>query len=342
LILKFVLETLRGRRGLAPAGVAALTQVNFLRRSDPVHVSESASCVKMRCGLAVWLTWQARVAALARAIFNFQRSRRHNMINKTKRGFLQSGALMTTGAVVGCAAPGFAANAPSTPFGVPQTYVPIAGSTDMFPVRRIYCIGRNYAAHAIEMGSDPTREPPFFFQKPTDAIQVVMPGKVADHPYPSLTKNYHYEVELVAALNKGGRNIPMDKALEHVYGYALGLDMTRRDLQRGMGDQKKPWEIGKSFDSSAPIGQIHKVAQTGHYTKGAIWLKVNGTVKQQATLNHMIWSVAEQIAKLSEAFELFPGDIIYSGTPENVGPVVKGDVIECHIDGLPELSVKIV
>ena len=263
-------------------------------------------------------------------------------IDKTKRGFLQSGALMTTGAVVGCAAPGIAANAPSTPFGVAQTYVPIAGSTDMFPVRRIYCIGRNYAAHAIEMGSDPTREPPFFFQKPTDAIQVVMPGKVADHRYPSLTKNYHYEVELVAAISKGGRNIPMDKALEHVYGYALGLDMTRRDLQRGMGDQKKPWEIGKSFDSSAPIGQIHKVAQTGHYTNGAIWLKVNGTIKQQATLNHMIWSVAEQISKLSEAFELFPGDIIYSGTPENVGPVVKGDVIECHIDGLPELSVKIV
>ena len=264
------------------------------------------------------------------------------MIDQTKRGFLHTGALMTTGAVVGCALPGTAANTPSTPFGVAQTYVPIAGSTEMFPVRRIYCIGRNYAAHAIEMGSDPTREPPFFFQKPTDAIQVVMPGKVADHRYPSLTKNYHYEVELVAALYKGGRNIPTDKALEHVYGYALGLDMTRRDLQRGMGDQKKPWEIGKSFDSSAPIGQIHKVAQTGHYIQGTIWLKVNGTVKQQATLNHMIWSVAEQISKLSEAFELFPGDIIYSGTPENVGPVVKGDVIECHIDGLPELSVRIV
>ena len=157
-----------------------------------------------------------------------------------------------------------------------------------------------------------------------------------------MTKNYHYEVELVAALGKGGRTIPIDKALDLVYGYALGLDMTRRDLQRGMGDQKKPWEIGKSFDRSAPIGPIHKVAQTGHYTKGTIWLKVNGQTKQQATLNHMIWSVAEQISKLSEAFELFPGDLIYSGTPENVGPVLRGDVIECHIDGLPELSVKIV
>lgn len=260
----------------------------------------------------------------------------------SKRGLLQSGVLMTAGAMVGCATPGTAANTPATPFTVPGTYVPIAGSSEMFPVRRIYCIGRNYAAHAIEMGSDPTREPPFFFQKPTDAIQAVAPGTVADHPYPSLTKNYHYEVELVAALSKGGRNIPMSAALDCVYGYALGLDMTRRDLQRGMGDQKKPWEIGKSFDRSAPIGPIHKVAQTGHYTKGAIWLKVNGQTKQQATLNHMIWSVAEQISRLSEAFELFPGDIIYSGTPENVGPVVKGDVIECHIDGLPGLSVKIV
>ena len=260
----------------------------------------------------------------------------------SRRGWLQSTALVTAGAVAGCAVPGGAANAPATPFSVVDTYIPIAGSAQMFPVRRIYCIGRNYAAHAIEMGSDPTRELPFFFQKPTDAIQVVLPGKVADHPYPTLTKNYHYEVELVAALSKGGRDIPIDKALDLVFGYALGLDMTRRDLQRGMGDQKKPWEVGKSFDVSAPVGPIHKVAQTGHYTQGAIWLKVNGQIRQHATLNHMIWSVAEQISKLSEAFELFPGDIIYSGTPENVGPVVKGDVIQCHIDGLPELSIKIV
>ncbi len=268
------------------------------------------------------------------------------LMNLKKRGLLQSGVLMTAGAVMGCATSSTANNAPATPFSVPITYVPIAGSSEMFPVRRIYCIGRNYAAHAIEMGSDPTREPPFFFQKPTDAIQLVLPGKVVNHTYPSLTKNYHYEVELVAALHKGGRNIPMDKALELVYGYALGLDMTRRDLQRGMGDQKKPWEIGKSFDQSAPIGPIHKVAQTGHFgqanTQGNIWLKVNGQVKQQATLSHMIWSVAEQISKLSDAFELFPGDIIYSGTPENVGPVVKGDVIDCHIDGLPDLSIRIV
>ena len=192
------------------------------------------------------------------------------------------------------------------------------------------------------MGSDPTREPPFFFQKPTDAIQFAAPAKVTDHPYPSLTKNYHYEVELVAALRSGGRSIPINKALDHVYGYALGLDMTRRDLQRGMGDQKKPWEIGKSFDHSAPIGPLHPASQIGHFSEGAIWLKVNGVVKQNANLNQMIWNVAEQISQLSEAFELMAGDIIYSGTPENVGPVVKGDVIECHIDKLPNLSVKIV
>jgi fumarylpyruvate hydrolase len=192
------------------------------------------------------------------------------------------------------------------------------------------------------MGSDPTREPPFFFQKPTDAIQNVPVNTVADHPYPSLTKNYHYEVELVAALKSGGTNIPAEKALDHVYGYAVGLDMTRRDLQRKLGDEKKPWEIGKSFDRSAPIGPIHKIEQVGHFPKGAISLSVNGAVKQNSNLTHMIWSVAEQIAQLSTAFELAAGDIIYSGTPENVGPVVKGDVILCKIENLPDMSVRIV
>ena len=246
-------------------------------------------------------------------------------------------------AVIGATPTGASAQSSAKPlFAVPVTVIPIVGATEVFPVRRIYCIGRNYAAHAREMGSDPTREPPFFFQKPTDAVQLVPAGGVVDHPYPSLTKNYHYEVELVAALKSGGRDIPMDKALDHVFGYAVGLDMTRRDLQRGMGDQKKPWEIGKSFDKSAPIGPIHPVAKVGHYTKGAISLAVNGAEKQKADLSFMIWSVAEQIAKLSEAFELMAGDIIYSGTPENVGPVVVGDTILCKIDGLPDLSVKIV
>ena len=259
-----------------------------------------------------------------------------------RRRFFKQSVLVGAGALGAQASLSHAHSAVKTPFQVTATYLPIVGSDEMFPVRRIYCIGRNYAAHAREMGSDPTREPPFFFQKPTDAIQHVPQGQVADHPYPPLTKNYHYEAELVAVLGKGGKNIAVDKALDLVYGYTLGLDMTRRDLQRAMGDQKKPWEIGKSFDQSAPIGAVHRVAQTGHFTKGAIWLKVNGVTKQSADLNQMIWSVAEQISKLSEAFTLLPGDIIFSGTPENVGPVVVGDVIEMHIDGLPNLSVKIV
>ncbi len=227
-------------------------------------------------------------------------------------------------------------------FTVPRPVVPVIGRDKGFPVRRIYCIGRNYAAHAREMGSDPTREPPFFFQKPTDAIQYVAPGTTGENPYPTLTKNYHYELELVVALGKGGSNIPLASALELVYGYAVGLDMTRRDLQRGMGEQKKPWEIGKSFDHAAPIGPIHPVQVVGHPDRGSIILKVNGETKQSADLSQMIWSVPEQISRLSEAFELAPGDIIYSGTPENVGPVVKGDLIECHIDKFPELKLRIV
>ncbi len=259
-----------------------------------------------------------------------------------RRHFFESSAVVSTSALVGMSGNAAAAQTVKTPFEVPGVYIPVVDSDAFFPVRRIYCIGRNYAAHAREMGSDPTREPPFFFQKPTDAVQFVPQGTVADHPYPTLTKNYHYEAELVAALHKGGRNIAVADALNHVYGYTLGLDMTRRDLQRALGDEKKPWEIGKSFDHSAPLGAIHKLGQVGHFSQGAIWLKVNGQVKQNANLNQMIWSVAEQISKLSEAFELFPGDIIFSGTPENVGPVVRGDVIEMHIDGLPDLSVKIV
>lgn len=241
----------------------------------------------------------------------------------------------------GCASVTANPSAP-TPFTVAGVTIPVAGTSEVFPVRRIYCIGRNYAAHAREMGSDPTREPPFFFQKPTDAIQFIAPGKTVDHPYPTLTKNYHYEIELVAALKSGGKNITMENALSHVYGYAVGLDMTRRDLQRALGDEKKPWEIGKSFDMSAPIGPIHRVSQIGHIGKAGITLAVNGTVKQTSNLTHMIWSVSEQIVRLSQAFELKAGDIIYSGTPENVGPVVRGDVMLGHIDGLPDISVKVV
>jgi fumarylpyruvate hydrolase len=234
------------------------------------------------------------------------------------------------------------AKGPSLLFAITQTTLPIVGSDQVFPVRRIYCIGRNYAAHAREMGSDPTREPPFFFQKPTDAVQVVFPGPAVDHPYPPLTSNYHYEVELVAMLKSGGKNIPAAKALDHVYGYAVGLDMTRRDLQIGMREQKKPWSLGKGFDHGAPIGPILPAARIGHPSKGAISLEVNGVVRQKSDLSNMTWSVAEQIEKLSEAFELKAGDIIMTGTPENVGPVVPGDLIVCKIAGLPDLSIRVV
>jgi len=260
-----------------------------------------------------------------------------------RRKVLSTGSAAAVAALAGCATGGAAAptGGGKTVFTVAQPTLPIVGTNEVFPVRRIYCIGRNYAAHAREMGSDPNREPPFFFQKPSDAIQFVAIGTTADHPYPPLTKNYHYEIELVAALGKGGRNVSPEDALALVYGYTIGLDMTRRDLQRAMGDEKKPWEIGKSFDRSAPMGPLHRVADVGHFTKGAITLKVNGATKQSADLNMMTWSVAEQISKLSQAFELFPGDLIYSGTPENVGPVVPGDVMQGSIAGLPTLDVRV-
>jgi len=263
------------------------------------------------------------------------------MSGSKRRKVLQTAAALAAGGAASYLASGPAAGQVRTPFAVAPTFIPIAGTSDVFPVRRIYCIGRNYAAHAREMGSDPNREPPFFFQKPSDAIQIVAIGTTADHPYPPLTKNYHYEIELVAALGKGGRNVAPEEALSLVYGYTIGLDMTRRDLQRAMGDEKKPWEIGKSFDRSAPMGPLHRVADVGHFTKGAIVLKVNGVTKQSADLNMMTWSVAEQISKLSQAFELFPGDLIYSGTPENVGPVVPGDVMQGSIAGLPTLDVRV-
>ena len=215
--------------------------------------------------------------------------------------------------------------------------LPIVGSGDLFPVRRIFCVGRNYAEHQKEMGGD-GRETPFFFLK--SEFSLVVRG--GDVHYPAKTSNYHYETELVVALHKGGRRIDVKRANDHIFGYAVGLDMTRRDLQGEAKKMGRPWEMGKAFDNSAPCTALLPAAQSGHPAKGAIWLKVNGQLKQNANLNQMIWSVAEQVSRLSEAFELFPGDIIYSGTPENVGPVVRGDVIEMHIDGLPNLSVKVV
>jgi len=259
----------------------------------------------------------------------------------SRRGLIGAGAALTLAGTAGAKAKAAAPEAKFV-FTLPVTTVPVVDTDEVFPVRRIYCIGRNYPEHSREMGSDPTREPPFFFQKPADAVEFVQPGTVGDHAYPSLTHNYHHEIELVAFLKSGGANIPIDQALSHVYGYTVGLDMTRRDLQREMGNEKKPWEIGKSFDHAAPMGPIHRADKIGHPTKGAISLAINGKVRQQADLSDMIWSVAEQISKLSEAFELKAGDMVYSGTPANVGPVVKGDVLVGKIDGFPDLSIRIV
>ncbi len=255
-----------------------------------------------------------------------------------RRELLVGGA----GAVAAVAVPAAAQGQGEVLFAQPGAFIPVVGTNQRFQVRRIYCVGRNYAAHAIERGSDPTREPPFFFQKPTDAIQLAPENATIDHPYPPATKNYHYEVELVAALGKGGRNIAADRAFDCVFGYAVGLDMTRRDLQNAMASEKKPWEIGKSFDHAAVVSHLTPASKSGHFTKGAITLKVNGQLKQSSDLSKMIWNVAEQIAHLSTYYELFPGDIIYSGTPENVGPVVQGDVMTGHIDGLYDISVRVV
>jgi fumarylpyruvate hydrolase len=226
-------------------------------------------------------------------------------------------------------------------FSIAQPMLPIVGTSDMFPVRRIYCIGRNYAAHAREMGSDPTREPPFFFQKPSDAIQFVAPGTTADHPYPTLTKNYHYEIELVAALDKGGRNLSNEQALDLVFGYTVGLDMTRRDLQGEAKKLGRPWEVGKAFESAAPCSEIVPASAIGHPAQGAVWLKVNGEPRQKGDLNQLIWKVPEMIVYLSGLFELRAGDLIFSGTPAGVGPVKRGDVLHGGVDGVGELKVTV-
>ncbi|BDB26824.1 hypothetical protein Tamer19_19770 [Cupriavidus sp. TA19] len=220
--------------------------------------------------------------------------------------------------------------------------IPVAGSDDQFAVRRVYCVGRNYAAHAREMGFDPDREPPFFFCKPADAIVPVQAGTTLDLPYPAQTQNYHYEAELVAVVGKGGSDIPVEQALEHVWGYAVGLDMTRRDLQMKMREMGRPWEIGKAFDASAPVGPIHRASDIGHPQQAGLWLTVNGETKQRSTVAHLIWSVAETVAYLSQFFRLEPGDVIFTGTPEGVGAVKAGDTMVTGVDGLGELTVRVV
>lgn len=225
----------------------------------------------------------------------------------------------------------------------PTVGVPIDGSDDRFPVRRVYCVGRNYAAHAREMGFDPVREPPFFFCKPNDDASVVpvAEGATATLPYPPLTRNYHYEAELVVAIGKGGHDIAQADAASHVFGYAVGLDMTRRDLQIAAREQGRPWEVGKAFDFSAPIAPIVRRADAPGVDSAGIVLEIDGTVRQQATIAHLIWSVDEVIANLSTLFTLQPGDLIFTGTPEGVGAVQRGQSMVVRIDGLPSLSVRI-
>jgi fumarylpyruvate hydrolase len=215
--------------------------------------------------------------------------------------------------------------------------VPIEGSADLLPVRRIFCVGRNYAEHAREMGMDPEREPPFFFTKPADAI---VPGG-GDVPYPSRTQNLHHEIELVVALARGGRGIAVDAALDCIYGYAVGLDLTRRDLQAEARTQGKPWDTAKAFDRSAPLSAIVPAARIGHPARGRVELSVNGALRQQGDLADMIWNVPEIIAELSTLFELAPGDLIFTGTPAGVGPLVAGDRVQGRIEGVGELQIKV-
>jgi fumarylpyruvate hydrolase len=219
----------------------------------------------------------------------------------------------------------------------PVASVAVVGTTDRWPVRRIFCVGRNYAAHAREMGKDPDREPPFFFTKPADAV--VDSGETV--AYPPETNDFHYEAELVVAIGRGGRGITESEALGHVWGYAVGNDLTRRDLQLAARDKGRPWDWGKAFDRSAVIGPLHPVAETGHLGTGAIRLAVNGTVKQDADLSELIWSVPEIVSILSHSIALAPGDLLMTGTPAGVGPLVPGDACVVGIEGLGEITTRI-
>ncbi len=223
----------------------------------------------------------------------------------------------------------------------PVVGLPIMDSQQLFPVRRVYCVGRNYAEHAKEMGFT-GREDPFFFCKPADALVPVPVGQVGKMPYPSKTDNLHFEMELVVALGSGGRDIAVDRANDCIFGYALGLDMTRRDLQGECKKQGRPWEIGKGFDQSGPIGPIWSRAVTGTLSQGSISLDVNGTQRQSSDLSQMIWNIPETISYLSGLFELKAGDLIFTGTPEGVGAVVRGDKMVGRVAGLGEFEVEVV
>ena len=222
-----------------------------------------------------------------------------------------------------------------------RTTLPVAGSTDMFPVRRVYCVGRNYAAHTIEMGHDPDREDPFFFLKCPENIVTADAGGDIIFPYPPASNDVHHEIEMIVALKSGGTDIAVNDALSHVYGYGAGLDMTRRDLQGEMKKAGRPWEIGKAFDYSAPMSPLVPASDIGHPDAGAVWLKVNGEVRQTGDLNQMIWKVPEMISYLSGLFELAAGDLIMSGTPSGVGPVVRGDDMDGFVEGVGSIHCKV-
>jgi fumarylpyruvate hydrolase len=223
-----------------------------------------------------------------------------------------------------------------------QIAVPVIGRDEQFPVRRVYCVGRNYAAHAREMGFDPDREPPFFFCKPDNSVVVVKPGTTGTIAYPPGTSDYQHEIELVVAIGKSGSNISVEQAPDYVFGYAVGLDMTRRDLQIKSRDKGRPWELGKAFDQSAPISSIYPVAAFGHPKNQAISLMVDGTQKQKSDLSNLIWSVPEVVMHLSQFFTLQPGDLIYTGTPEGVGKVIAGQTMLGEIEGLGQLHVNVI
>ena len=213
----------------------------------------------------------------------------------------------------------------------------VAGADTRFPVRRIYCVGRNYAAHAREMGHDPDREPPFFFQKNPDALL----ESGSRFPYPTASRNVHFEIELVCAIGTGGAGIAASDALEHVWGYAVGIDMTRRDLQGAAKKLGRPWEVGKSFEHSAPCSRVHPVSATGHPDEGRIWLDVNGETRQNGNLNELIWSVPEIIEQLTALFTLAPGDLIFTGTPAGVGEVSRGDMLTGGVQGVDEIEIEV-
>jgi fumarylpyruvate hydrolase len=219
----------------------------------------------------------------------------------------------------------------------PVSSVAVAGTKARFPVRRIICVGRNYAAHAREMGRDPDREPPFFFLKPADTVV----DNDATVPYPPQTNNFHYEIELIVSIGKAGFDIPVERALDHVFGYGVGIDLTRRDLQLQAREQGRPWDWGKGFDLSAPIAPLHAVEEVGHPSAGRIWLAVDGQVKQDSDISKLIWPVADIISIASRSMELKPGDLIMTGTPEGVGPVKPGEVMTGGIDGLGEIRIAV-